>query len=189
MMIMLVALALSPSGRVLSLDAYLNRSRESRNNKRLLNNRSPFATWPLLLIQWLLALFYLSAVYSKLTTSGFDWANGYTLQYYLIQDGLRSWGSYLGIWVAQFHTLIWLAQWAVLLFQATFFLILIFPALKWIYVPLGFCFHVGILLTLGAGFQMWLVCYAVFIPWAGFIKAILRRTGADLWAKNAHLTR
>ena len=88
------------------------------------------------LIQWFIALMYLSAVYAKLDRGWFDWTNGYTLQFYLAQDGLR-WGGDLAIWLSQYHILIMLAQIGVVLFQATFVLEVIFPPLRWIYVPAG----------------------------------------------------
>jgi hypothetical protein len=52
------------------------------------------------------------------------------------------------------------------IFQATFVLILFFPRLKWIYLPLGLCFHVLIYVTLRAPFPQWIVLYIVYIPWS-----------------------
>lgn len=121
---------------------------------------------------WFFVLMYLSAVVSKLIHGGFGtdqggigWANGYTLQAYLLQDGLR-WNNPIGIWFAQFHTLILLGQFAVLLFQATFALPVLFPRLRWIYMPVGLGFHISIYILLLAPFFQWIFLYAVFIPWA-----------------------
>ena len=100
---------------------------------------------------------------------GLDWANGFTLQYYLARDGLR-WDSPLAYWLSQHHVLILLAQYGVLLFQATFALAVIFPKLRWIYVPAGLCLHIGIYVTLTAPFFQWIALYAVFIPWAEALR-------------------
>jgi hypothetical protein len=94
---------------------------------------------------------YLSAVVNKLSRSGLDWPNGFTLQYYMIQDGLR-WGNPLGMWLGQHHILVLVLQWFTLLFQATFVLAVLFPKLRWIYVPIGLGFHSGIYLTMRAPF-------------------------------------
>ena len=100
MMVALSVLAISPSGRVLSVDAWLRRRRKGEDDARLLEQTSAFAGWPLKLIQWFFVLMYASAVWSKLGASGLDWANGFTLQYYLARDGLR-WDSPLAIWLSQ----------------------------------------------------------------------------------------
>jgi hypothetical protein len=177
MVIALGVLALSPSGRVWSLDWWLSRRYKADPAARtdLLEVESEFAGWPIRLIQWFFVLMYLSAVWSKLSASGIDWANGFTLQYYLAQDGLR-WDSPLGVWFAQHHELIKLAQYGVLLFQATFALPVLFPRLRWVYVPGGVALHTGIYLTLSAPFFQWIALYAVFIPWAATLKLARHRT-------------
>ena len=89
--IALLLLAIAPSGRALSIDALLRRRRG-----RPYPAEGPLAAWPILLLQWLFCLIYLSALLSKLVfVGGLDWVNGYTLQYYLIQDSLRK-GTLLG---------------------------------------------------------------------------------------------
>ncbi len=157
------ALALAPSGRVLSVDNWL-RGRRGRAHARL--EEGPFAGWPVKLIQWFFVLMYLSAVYAKFEQGGLDWMNGYTLQYYLALDG-RTWGSDFAVWLSRQHGLVMLGQIGVVLFQATFALEVIFPPLRWIYVPMGIFLHTFIYVTLGAPFFVWIACYVVFIPWDG----------------------
>jgi hypothetical protein len=176
MMVALSVLAISPSGRVLSADGWLRRRRKGGGDASWLEQTSEFAGWPLKLLQWFFVLMYASAVWSKLSASGLDWANGFTLQYYLARDGLR-WDSPLSLWFSQHHSLILLAQYGVLLFQATFALAVIFPKLRWIYVPAGLCLHVGIYLTLTAPFFQWIALYAVFIPWSEALHLVRARLG------------
>src|SRR5690606_31706707 len=114
MVIALGALAVSPSGHRLSVDSWLLR----RSGRARTGETSEFAGWPLKLIGWWFVLMYMSAVIGKLFHGGLDWANGYTLQYYLARDGIRH-GRELGVWLSQFHDLVWLMQIGVLLFQAT----------------------------------------------------------------------
>jgi len=176
MMVALSMLALSPSGRVLSVDAWLRRRRTGEGGAGLLERTSEFAGWPIKLIQWFFVLMYASAVWSKLGASGLDWANGFTLQYYLAMDGMRR-DSPLAYWLSQYHTLILLAQYGVLLFQATFALAVIFPKLRWLYVPAGLCLHIGIYVTLKAPFFQWIALYAVFIPWTEALRLVRARWG------------
>lgn len=173
MVLALGVLALSPSGRVLSLDWWLARHRRGDPVAMAdpLEVESPFAGWAIKLIQWFFVLMYISGVWNKLSTGGIDWANGYTLQYYLLMDGLR-WNRPLGVYMAQYHWLVLLSQYVVVLFQATFALPVIFPRLRWIYVPLGLFFHIGIYVVLMAPFFQWIALYAVFIPWAKALRML-----------------
>jgi hypothetical protein len=167
MAVALSVLALSPCGRVLSVDALIRRWRHDAAADLFATGE--FAGWPLKLLQWFFALMYLSAVWSKFTASGLDWPNGYTLQYYLASDGLRE-GQPLGVFLSQFHIPVLLMQIAVLLFQATFWLAVVFPKLRWVYVPVGLCFHTGIYVTLAAPFFHWMALYPIFIPWSEALR-------------------
>ncbi|PSO53745.1 MAG: hypothetical protein BRC34_08670 [Cyanobacteria bacterium QH_1_48_107] len=184
MIITLSLLALSPAGKVLSIDDLRHRIQQNIKRRRfevfnIMTKKSVFARWSLLLVQWMFALIYLSAALSKLGKPGpglftLDWMNGYTLQYYLLRDGLR-WGSDLGIWLGQHHTLAWIASCTAILFEGTFFLVLIFPGLIWLYIPMGAALHTGIYLTQRAPFFQYIAIYAVFIPWTSVIKTLSRR--------------
>lgn len=169
-MIALMILALSPAGGALSIDNLWKRLRRNPGRlrfepARLLERTSPFAGWPLRLIQWILALIYLSATYAKLSRGGLDWANGYTLRYYLVQDGLR-WGSEIGLWFSNQHVLAEILGWFTLFVEGTFFLAVIFPALAWFYLPAAAVLHLGIEVTMKAPFFHWTVLYSAFIPWS-----------------------
>ncbi|VXD11796.1 DCC1-like thiol-disulfide oxidoreductase family protein [Planktothrix paucivesiculata] len=184
LLITLFLLALSPSGGVLSLDNLMQKLRTNIKKQRfkpfnLLNKKSEFSRWPILTAQWLFALIYLSATMNKLSQGNgslisADWMNGYTLQYFLINDGLR-WGSDLGVWLGQYHTLAVILSWMAIIFEATFFLVLIFPSLVWVYIPAGIGFHTGIYLAQRAPFFHLMVLYSVFIPWTKMIKTFSRR--------------
>jgi Vitamin K-dependent gamma-carboxylase len=172
MMIALGALTLSPCGRALSVDALVRQWRQRDGDSAGLGTKSEFAGWPIRLLQWFFVLMYVSAVWNKLSFSGLDWANGYTLQYIFARDGLR-WGNPLGVWFSQFHWMLLLGQYTILLFQATFALAVIFPKLRWVYVPLGLTFHASNWIFMYAAFPQWMALYVIFIPWS----ALLQRLG------------
>ncbi len=176
MLIGLLLISLAPSGRVLSLDELISR-RQGGDRPRpdhWLQASSPYAAWPLLAIQWLLSLAYFSSAFSKVAKAGLDWMNGYTLQYYLVRDGLR-WGSDLGVFIGQFHTPAVILSWLTVLFEATFFLVLIFPRLARIYIPAGIAFHTGVYLTMLAPFFSFMMLYSVFVPWDSLLRRLRRR--------------
>jgi hypothetical protein len=169
MMISLLTLAMSPAGKDLSVDDYRKRVLSVTNGLRdylsgLGEKRSEFAQWPLLFISALFGIIYLDAGLSKVAESGLDWANGYTLQYYLAQDALR-WGSNLGLWLSQHHTLVEIMSWGALLFELTFFLVVIYPRLAFLYIPAGIAMHIVIYFTMSAPFFTFISLYSVFIPW------------------------
>jgi predicted DCC family thiol-disulfide oxidoreductase YuxK len=181
MMIALLTLALSPAGEVLSIDDLwrrlrLNSKRRKFETFNIMDEAGAFAKWPLLLIQNMFALIYFDAALSKLYGTGFvlDWTNGFTLQYYLLQDGLR-FSSDIGIWLGKNHAIVWILSWMTVLFEGTFFLVLLFPKLAWFYIPLGVAFHTGVYATLTAPFFQLIVLYTVFIPWALSFKTFYHR--------------
>ncbi len=179
MMIVLCILVLSPAGKTLSLDelrGYLKRNIQAKRFQSL-NSRDTtgiFARWPLLLTRWLLALTYLDAATSKLSRGGLDWMNGYTLQYYLLHDGLL-WNAELGVWLAHQHTLVLILSWMSILFEGAFFLILIVPKSAWVFLPAGIGFHIGIFLAMRAPFFQLMILYCVFIPWSVLLDYFSRR--------------
>ncbi|MEY3827301.1 MAG: hypothetical protein RLZZ148_2120 [Cyanobacteriota bacterium] len=184
MVAILFILVLSPAGCVLSVDDIRRRIKLNLRNRKLrdiniLNEKSRFVKWPLLLAQWIISISYLDAFVSKINPSSnvisLDWLNGYTLQYYL--SGLtesKGWFD-VGYLLAHNNTLASLASWVSILFEGTFFLVLFFPRLVWLYLPLGLTFHLGIFLTMKITFFMMLFTYASFISWHLVIK-LLHRT-------------
>jgi len=179
MVLALAALALSPAGAALSVDELLGRMRRAASTLRLeplnwLEGRVRFAGWPLRAVQWLFALIYGSAALSKLRAGGLDWMNGYTLQYYWLFEGLRR-EIPLAVWLSSQHALSVALSWATILFESTFFLILIRPALVWLYIPAGIGMHVGISLTMHVSFLSFMACYTACIPWSATFSRLSRR--------------
>ncbi|MGL4503055.1 MAG: DCC1-like thiol-disulfide oxidoreductase family protein [Planktothrix sp.] len=183
LLIALFILALSPCGGVMSLDDLLQKLRTNIKKQRfkpfnLLNKKSELARWPLLTIQWLFAIVYLSSALHKLTQGAgiisTDWMNGYTLQYVLTNDGLL-WESALGVWLGQYRIIGVVFAWMAIIFEGTFFLVLIFPSLVWVYIPAGIGFHTGIYLAQRAPFFTYIALYSVFMPWTWMIQTFSRR--------------
>jgi hypothetical protein len=181
-MVALIVLALSPAGGALAVDDLLRRLRDVDRGVRVpsdpLSGESRFARWPLLVVQWMFALIYLSAGFHKLRESGLDWMNGWTLQYYILQDAIR-WGNNVsgigsgyspepgpGVWIGHYHTIATVASWGSILFETTFWVLLVVPRLAPLYLLLGIGFHLGIYLIQRVTFLSFIWLYAVFVPWS-----------------------
>lgn len=192
MILGLVILAIAPTGKTFSIDD-LNQKLKQHSHKNqfqpfsLLSRQHMSAQWPLLLIQWLFGIVYFSAGIHKLSPRGgglsfsLDWLNGYTLQYYLLRDGLQ-WDSGLGVWLSQFHGLAIASSWVAVLFECTFCLTLLFPRLVWLYIPLGTMLHTGIYMAQRAPFFQFIALYSVFVPWSVGVKRIANRLH---WSKDS----
>lgn len=149
----LVLLALSPAGRAYSVDGL------GRGDR----GESEWASWPLLATQQLLAIAYFSAFVAKVGASGTAWMNGSTLQYFAYVKGLTH-GHPLGIWLSQQHELARLLSAGALLFEATFWLTLLYPRLIRPMLVAGAMLHTGIYFTIGAPFFQFIALYVVFLP-------------------------
>jgi predicted DCC family thiol-disulfide oxidoreductase YuxK len=184
-LISLVVLALSPCGQMLSVDSFeWGRRKAIQPNgfapSHPTQETSEMARWPILLIQWTLVLIYLSAFISKIVRddSLLHWLNGYTLRYYMLQDGLR-WQSDLGVFLSQYHVLAVLLSIGTVVFEAAFVLLIFFPRLAWLFLPFGTVFHLSIYIIQRAPFFSFIVAYSVFVPWArafDYLSTRLRKT-------------
>ncbi len=166
----LTFLAISPSGAALSLDS---RRRTRKQPAVPQATHGELAHWPRLLLQWLFSLMYLSGAALKLFGSGFDWLNGFTLQYYLLQDA-AFWDCSLGISLGQHHGLCLALTWFTLIVEGLFFSVLIWPRTAWFFVPAASALHLGIYATMRAPFFHYLPLFAVFVPWSRVFEWLAR---------------
>jgi len=164
--IALALMALSPSGRALSMDV-------RQCGPGALEALSPFAGWSLRLMQWLIALSYLSAAYAKVAAGGLDWMNGSTLQYYLIEAS--RWSRHLGVGLGGWYPAAVVLSWVVVVFEGTFALVPLIPKSRWVYVPVGILLHAGMCVMLRVPFFSFMVLYAVCIPWTAAVQSAARR--------------
>lgn len=162
----LFALGLAPSGEALSLDAW-----RARRRGRAIPPHLPDARcgWPLALTRAMFALCYLSAAVCKLGASGLEWANGFTLQRYLLQEGVF-WGTASSVWLADRHLLCVALSWAALAVEGLFPLVLWRPRLAGFFVPAAAAMHLGIWITMRAPFWLYLPLYAAFVPWSRALR-------------------
>ncbi|MDW7692127.1 hypothetical protein R9C00_14700 [Flammeovirgaceae bacterium SG7u.111] len=119
--------------------------------------------WALKLIQLAIVFAYFFAGLEKVLTSGVDWLDGSSILHYAQSHG-TSYGenSFLNSLLNPL-----MAMGAVAL-QLTFPVILVFPRLRYFYLPFGAMFHIGTVLTVGVGsfVNPWVFCYLFFFDWS-----------------------
>ena len=132
--------------------------------------------WPLKTAHALMALTYFSTGLSKLVFGGLRWMNGYTLQAYLLADGLRR-DLPLGVWMAQHRTLCVLLSIGTVVFELTFCISLIRPRTAPFFFLGGLFFQIGLLVTAGHHFypHMFVLLILLFLIEPGWWQSPLRR--------------
>jgi hypothetical protein len=135
---------------------------------------APSAGWELLLIKIALIQVYFSAGLQKIHQSGFKWLTGKYLQAYLLENYL--WTDRKSAWaIAANPVLCAVLSSLVLGFELTFFIILFFPKLTFVYVAFALLFHLGTLVTMQINYLKYLgpVYLAFFVDLAFRLKTIL----------------
>ena len=148
-----LALAFSPAGERLSVDAWLRRRRARRLGVPEPADRTDLAMWPLRLLHVLLAWTYFSTGITKLLVGGLQWMNGYTLQYAIFKNAIsRAAMPTLGLWMASNRTLCIGVSIGTILFETFFFVSLFLPRLAPLFFAGGLFFHLMLYLTSGHPF-------------------------------------
>ena len=159
----LLFFALSPCGRRLSLDAAARRLWARATTAQLppAPTTSEHAGWPLELLFIELAAFYFQAGYAKLATSGLAWADGYSLQFYLLEKRQPA-----GEWLAAHLWLCRALSAAVLTFEVGFPIAIFARRLRPLFLVGGFAFHLGTIAFMDVWFWPVWALYALFVPWS-----------------------
>lgn len=160
--IFLLALAFSPAGESLSVDALIRRRRTQAAGTTPPETVSDTAIWPLKLAHVLLAMTYFSTGISKLLSGGLAWMNGYTLQNAIFSDAINR-DIPIGIWLAHQHTLCVLLSVATIGFELFFFVSLLKPRVAPLFFAGGVLFHIGLFVTSGHPFFQHIVMNAMLL--------------------------
>lgn len=178
----LLVLALSPCGKALSIDAWLEMRRKGVTWKDGFLIESIYGAWGLRVVQTMFGVIYLDTAVKKMTWGGLDWMNGDTLQYYLFVDGIGR-GSAFGVWLAHQHSLVMVLSIVTIIFEATFWVVIFAPRLTWVYLLVGTGFHLGNAVTGIAPFYHFVVLYVFFLPQ---LCGVWRETPISVWKREAY---
>jgi hypothetical protein len=174
--ILLMLLAFAPSGDSLSIDALLRRRKAGAAGKASVPHQSDMAMWPLKTAHALMALTYFSTGLTKLVFGGLRWMNGYTLQAYLLADGVRR-DLPIGVWLAQHRTLCVLLSIGTVVFELSFAISLFRPRIAPLFFLGGLFFQVGLLVAAGHGFypHMFVLLLLLFLLEPAWWQSPLRK--------------
>ena len=129
----------------------------------LAGGAEPVAWACLMTIKVLVAQVYLSSGIVKLRQSGMSWADGATLRMALLRYHLRD-DNRGTLWLARRAGVCRLSSVMVLGFELTFWLMIPFPQLAWVYLPLGVAFHLGTAWLMRIHYWIYLFpAYAAFL--------------------------
>ena len=154
---MLLFLALSPCDRALSLRAWWRPPDATR---------SPDARWPIELAVVVLAAYYCKAGIAKLHDGGLAWADGSTLQFYLLTNR-----SPAGTALAQWPFLCAVASSLVLAFELGWPLAIV-RRVRPLFLAAGTLFHGATTILLGISFWPVVASYLVCIPWTRWLAGL-----------------
>ena len=123
---------------------------------------APSTGWEMLLIKIALVQVYLSAGLQKLSRSGMTWFNGKYLQAYLLENYLWA-DRRSALALAGKPLLCALLSTLTLIFELTFWVVIFFPMLIFLYVAFALLFHIGTLITMRINYLKYLgPVYLVF---------------------------
>ena len=123
---------------------------------------APSTGWEILLIKIALVQVYFSAGVQKLSRSGMAWFNGKYLQAYLLENYLWT-DRTSALAVAGKPLLCVLMSTLTLVFELTFWVVIFFPKLIFLYVAIALLFHIGTLVTMRINYLKYLSpVYLVF---------------------------
>jgi hypothetical protein len=157
-------LAVSRAGDAVSLDALL-----ARRRGRTPTCDNPWEyTWPIRFVWVAISLIFCAAGISKLRHSGLEWVFSDNLsllllrQQYHLSDGepLTNWG----IWVANQPAVVRTMAASSIAIEVLFPLVLFGRVAKFVLVPAGLAFLVGIRVLMGPTFEQFMICYVFWAP-------------------------
>lgn len=136
------------------------------------NHAESIPEWPRKTILGLMALAYFGAFYCRMVTDP-RWLDGYTIQGYLFDRALRH-DVPLAFEVAQSYTACLVFGITTSLFEATFFLVLFFPRLGWIYAIGGLALHASIRELMAIDFfEFFILNYLAMVEWEPLGRRLL----------------
>jgi hypothetical protein len=158
------AMAVSRAGDAVSIDALLARRR----------GRTPASddlweyTWPIRFVWVAMSLIFCAAGISKLRHSGLAWIFSDNLsllllrQQYHLSDGepLTNWG----IWVANHPLVVKTMAASSVAIETLFPLVLFSRIARFVLVPAGLAFLIGIRMLMGPTFEQFMICYVFWAP-------------------------
>ena len=174
----LLAIVFARHGDAWSLDAWLARMRSRRRGAtRPAASIGPAYGWPVRAAMIVVALAYLIAGLHKISGSGgLGWASSENMRWILYLASDSQGHNAIALWIADHAWLAHLSAYGLLAVECLFFLVLIKPRLRWLFVPATVALHAGTWLTLSLDYSAQLLSVViVFVTWPTVVTWLDRR--------------
>lgn len=120
--------------------------------------------WPLKFCAMTLASAYFCSGYSKISTSGLKWMDGNTLLSVLMTTSLYVKRPAVE-WLIAHHEIVHALSILTIFWELTFFVGIMIPFLRWVYIFGGILFHLSIYYLISVGFILFFITpYSAFAP-------------------------
>jgi hypothetical protein len=156
----MAVLAFTPCGEAFSIDSRLGRTKPQRPALAY--------TYPILLMQLLLAWAYFSSALIKLRVAGWKYLSPDNLPALAIfhsLDNLHDTAFRGAFWLPTVREYLPYAVALILVWELLFPLAVFFRRFRWVILGVGFVFHISTLFLMNIFFPHQLLMYAVFINW------------------------
>lgn len=175
----LIAIVFARHGDAWSLDAW-RKSRHWRRGAAATPPPGPGPAygWPVRTAMLVIALAYLVSGLHKIAGSGgLGWASSDNMRSLLYAASDAQGHNTSALWIAEHPWIAHLAAYGLLATESLFFLVLLAPRLRWMFVPAVIALHIGTWITLRLDYSAWVLCVIiVFIPWTSVLARISRST-------------
>ncbi len=132
---------------------------------------SPAYGWPVKAAMLAIALGYLTAGLHKIAGSGgLGWATSDNMRWllYVASDDQGANGA--ALWIAEHPLVAHLSAFGLLATECLFFLVLLAPRLRWVFLPAVVALHAGTWMTLRLDYSAWPLCVlVVFVTWPAVV--------------------
>ena len=177
----LIAIVFARHGDAWSVDAWLRRRRRRRRGTPAPSvDAAPAYGWPVRAAMLVIALAYLVAGTHKIVESGgLGWAASDNMRWLLYVASDEQGHNAVALWIAEHPSIAHVAAYGLMATECLFFLVLLAPRLRWVFVPAAIALHVGTWVTLRLDYSAWVLCVVVvFVTWTS-VAARLRRYVGD----------
>lgn len=162
--LILLILALSRCGDVLSIDALFRRRRSSSSERLPLESGE--YRWPIRAVWLVISMVFFNSAIAKLRKSGLDWALSENLAVLMVR--LNYFNKPVTDWGLRLANIPWFGHGmglSAILVELCFPLVLFSRIARRILVPLAFLMQLGNKFLLGVDFTVFMFAYVFFIDW------------------------
>jgi hypothetical protein len=166
LMLCLIAIVFARHGDAWSLDA----------RHKVSARPSPDYGWPVKAAMLAIALGYLIAGLHKVAGSGgLGWASSDNMRWLLYVASDDQVANSAALWIAEHPFVAHLSAFGLLATECLFFLVLLAPVLRWVFIPAVFALHAGTWVTLRLDYSAWPLCVlVVFVSWPAVVARLTR---------------